>query len=183
MFCTFYPSYNFSTFFFQIPKGTKEVHIQVGNASSTFRRVYFILFYIYFLLICYRYLLPYRVFHFHSVEEMDQSYRVLAKFVESTDSKVWRYLLLHFKAAYKHPRKFQFLSSFRCCLSLSNCVLFFFQMNMLTVRHGMVHRHYGRALSALLAYFEESGYSKEYYAVLIEVRFLLTLSVQSRGLQ
>lgn len=42
-------------------------------------------------------------------------------------------------------------------------------MLMMTVRHGMVHKHYGRALKALLKYFEENGTTKAYHDVYSQV--------------
>ncbi|XP_057301280.1 tripeptidyl-peptidase 2-like isoform X1 [Hydractinia symbiolongicarpus] len=43
------------------------------------------------------------------------------------------------------------------------------KMLMMTVRHGMVHKHYGRALKALLKYFEENGTTKAYYDVYLQL--------------
>lgn len=60
-----------------------------------------------------------------NIEDMNQCYRELAKFLDGTDSK----------------------------------------MLMLTVRHGLAHAHYGRVLKALLAYFDENGYTKEYFDI------------------
>ena len=40
---------------------------------------------------------------------------------------------------------------------------------MLTVRHGMVHKHYGRSLKALMKYQDDIGSSKAYDDIFIQV--------------
>jgi hypothetical protein len=50
-------------------------------------------------------------------------------------------------------------------------------MQMLTVRHGLVHQQYGRSLKALLAYFDENGYTKEYFTVYKDVSLLIEMFI------
>lgn len=42
-------------------------------------------------------------------------------------------------------------------------------MLMLTVRHGLAHKQYGRSLKALFKYFDDHGYTKEYFQTFIQV--------------